>query len=162
MAIFVVAGPKSGAAPILPKPHKLHDQMRSLAKLKRIALKIEPMPAEVRVAGVTAAKIRRSWSKRLEQAGFELAEGEGDPVLSFKISTITDKAVPHGVAFNPYLALSQPVRIDGIDGYLAVPTFVEIVVGLETEEKLGPVVEQQAQQMLDNFIRRWEEAAASK
>ena len=146
------------AAPMPPARPKLHDQIRSLAKLTSLELRIDPMDAAIRETGIESATIHRIWSKRLKEAGFKITEGKGDPVLAFTVSTVTDKAVPGGIAFNPYLSLSQRVHIDGIEKRLTVPTFVEIIVGLEPRENLGMGVAQQAERMIGNFIKRWQEA----
>jgi hypothetical protein len=154
LAILYGLGIATRAAPFLLESREIHDQIRSLANVKRIELTIEPMPADIEAAGVSAKSMRRSLSRRLKDAGFVVTQGEDGPVLRFRIATATHDTVPQGIAINLYMALHQRVRIHEIDEDLMVPTWMQNLVGLETMQNVGEAVTEQADVMIDTFIAR--------
>ncbi len=150
------------SAPIFPDQQHLHDQERSLARLKRIRFEVELMPKELREVGLSAKGIRQRWSGRLEEAGLDLTGKDGDPVLKLIISSGTEPRVPGGVAFNPYLALIQKARIDSVDGELALPTYVDVRLGLESHDKLAAAANQVVNDMLAGFQKKYRRARGAE
>ncbi len=148
------------ATPILPERGRLHDLVRSIKGIKQIGVKIDPLPELLEDAGVSAQRIRTRWVERLTEMGLVISGDEGHPQLRLTISATTDAAVPDGVAFNPYLTLEQRVRLPRLDYEFVTPTYVNVMVALETKENLARSVNRIVDRMLDGFIQNRERAEA--
>ena len=153
LALTVGIGVIGFAAPIVPEARRLDDQARSLVRIKRLRLAVDKLPVEIQNVGVRGEEIRDRWVTRLTQVGIEVTDDERDPTLRLYLSAVTESKVPKAVAFNPFLSLEQPARIDGIDNPLIVPTYLHILVGLETEDTLADSVNVTVEGMLDRFIK---------
>ena len=148
------------ATPILPERGRLHDLVRSIKGIKQIGVKIDPLPELLEDAGVSAHRIRTRWVERLTEVGLVITGDEGHPQLRLNISATTDPAVPDGVAFNLYLMLEQRVRLPRLDYEFATPTYVIIMVALESKENMASAVNRTVDNILEGFIQNRELAEA--
>ena len=147
------------AAPVLPKV-KLTDQHLTLADLKRLELVVDPLPKRLEDLGVKWEDLDDAWRQRLSDAGFELTNGKGDPILRLHLVVAIDAEVPDAIAVAPRVTLEQRVMLPNRDRAFMVPTYVHHAVGLEPERKLGPSMDQALRHMLELFIAKQRAAAA--
>lgn len=160
LAFLLGYGLTGSAAPIIPEKKRLEDQIRSLAALKRVQLVLDPMPKEIRDAGLESRDLAERWKKRIAASGLEVVEDKDAPMLHLSLSTVTDDKLPGGIAFNPFLSLEQSAHIDGIETRLTVPTYLHIMVGLDTAENLKDTVNTTLEGMLGRCLSAY--AAAVK
>ena len=60
------------AGPFVPKSIELPDDIKSLANMSSIGLRLEPLPATILNAGVTRQGLREKVTRRLTDAGFHI------------------------------------------------------------------------------------------
>src|SRR5690606_19564110 len=132
--------------PILPRPQRLPDDVRTLAKIDRVQLQINEPAVHLREAGFTAAKIETDWTRRLQAAGFEVVAAAdvaqpGDvPILVVETNSAGDTDVPDGVGFTCVLKVHQRVSLDRLEGKLIVPTFVIVGGGMDNRADFAATV----------------------
>ena len=150
------------AAPMKPKRGDTRQQWRSLAAVKRIRLVVDRIDEPLAQLGVSGTEIHDRWSRRLQKSGLVVTDDPASPQLRLIISAVTEDQLPNAVAFNPYLALEQSVRINGLDHDLETPTYVSVTVGLDTRSKVAVLVNRTVDRMLDKFIAARDRAQARR
>ncbi len=144
------------AAPILPGARRaaaIPDPTRSLKDIRQVRLNIEPIAATVVEAGLTIPAIRRQWTERLIANGIEVVDDDSIPLLSLFVNEIGDPAIPNAKGYVMTLHVIQPVKLDRIDLSVKVPTFVFMIAGVETPDRLPDSVRDSATHMIDVFVR---------
>ena len=142
------------AAPISRPRPKLPNQWQSLANIQQIDITIEDTPPLLHEAGVTNATIRKGFSQALKEAGFEIKTGKDVPRLVLMVGVVTEPKVPDAVAYRLYARLEQSVHIKRLDVGMALPTYTDIVVGLEPKAALRRAVVKDLDPLIKNFINR--------
>lgn len=145
-------------APILPGGRRLSDEKRTLAGIRRLHLHVRELPREFSKLGLTQASLALRWRNRLEAADFEIVEDPAAPTLELTIIGGTDSKVPNGIAFAIAVRLLQRVHVERLDEQVVVPTYTDLMAGLESMDEVVASSEQVVDKVLLQFIRATEDA----
>ena len=137
-------------APIMPGATKLPGHVRSLAKIDRIRLVIDPIPPHLADAGITRSSIRERAAGLLENYEIALDDKSEDlPELHLVLIEITETDVADAIAYLLGVQLHQTVRIPRLNESVRVPTYSHIGGGLEARSK----VEDSVRTVVDTMIK---------
>ena len=123
------------AAPIQPPKGELPDPVKSLADLRSVFVRVEPVPDTLESAGVTQEFIKRELKKQLKDAGIEVADNpSGVPTIGFSAVSVTD---PDNVsAFVFFVEFVQFAHMHRLRRDLFVPTFFFYMMGVSDNESM--------------------------
>ena len=152
MGLVLGAGLTAWAAPLLPSRSPLTDEARSLVGLKRLNLNISQIPSGMAAARLSVRKIRDHWTVRLREAGFEVVRDPVAPSLNLLIIGGAEPGIPKGVGFAMLLELEQPVRIEGLDQTLRVPTYTKLFMGIETLQDAASLARIGLAEQINHFL----------
>ena len=150
------------AGPMLFEKKKLPDDVRSLALIEELRLEIEPFPGEMVDIGVKHEPLRKLWSDRLVEAGYEITEEKDTPQIRVQMTFTRDDRVKNGLGFSVVFMLAQPITVEGIEGKLMVPTYVSSALGIETKETIREATEGVLRNLLESFISHQQVAAENR
>ena len=143
------------AAPMVPTTLRLPDQLRSLADLKQVEIVFRrPLPPQYAKAGLTERSIRDQWTRLLEGAGLEVTGGKNVPRLGFVAMVLTDDRVPDARAYVMFCTVDQPAHLERLDQTLIVPTYTDLIVGIEHENVLSTVLQEKVKKVVENLVGR--------
>ena len=157
LAAVVWAGPV-----LFDNKTKLPDEIRSLAAIERVRLRIDPFPAEMEELGVRRETILQKWRQRLRKAGFILTEDTSDPELHLVVDFLTDDQVKDAAAFSLIFYLKQPAHVPSVDADLVVPTYSRSLMGLEAKPTLRNPLEGSLLHLVETFIKQHQIAVANR
>ena len=161
-ATVCLIGLVAWAGPFARSPTKISDTDRSLARIKRIELIVDPLPRQIHDVRLSVETIRKSIANDLRDAGYEIVTAEDAPKLGVLVSAVTDPKVPGGIAFTINMVLNQRATIERLDESLLVPTHAQVILGLEAKQNLRGAVKTTIDQMTDRWIRIVRVATANR
>ncbi|MAE67596.1 MAG: hypothetical protein CMJ18_25350 [Phycisphaeraceae bacterium] len=126
------------AAPLFPDKEVLPGPVRSLARLDTVTLHVNPVPPELKHAGITVAIITGKLRERLEQGGIRVVEDDApDGTTQLHMDTVvsTDASVEDAVAFMFLIRVQQAVRVNRLEDEMDVSTYVAWILDVCDREK---------------------------
>jgi len=142
------------AAPIARPGARDTGPVSSLAGVKRVRLMVQPVPPAIAKAGFTVEALLEQWSKKLKDAGFEMAKPSDDtPIIELLISTAADKDVPDAIAVGVKLTVMQTAHIERLEADLMLPTYTHIPVGIVPNNKVKEQTQEALDFVMEMFIR---------
>ena len=156
VVIVLIIAVVAWSAPIDGVPQRnIPSQVHSLATLDRISLAFSPpLPDELRRAGLSEQEILAACAKGLSDAGFEIVAAMGVPQWRMAAILATDDQEPNQRAYALLATLDQSVRVERLDRTLTLPTYLDLVVGLNAKEDMKKQVKVGFDKMVTNLIKR--------
>ncbi len=144
------------SAPIKETPQRaIPPQVYSLADLDRISVGFAlPLPDELRSAGMTEQKILAACAKELSDAGFEIVADADAPRLQMIAILATDDLSPNQRGYALLATIDQPVRVQRLEQTLVLPTYVDLVVGLNAKVQMKRQLKVGFDKLVTNLIKR--------
>lgn len=144
------------SAPVKELPRRnIPPQIHSLASLDRISIAFAiPLPDELRRAGLSEQEILAACAKELSDAGFEIVADRDAPQLRFVVIFATDDQDPQQRGYALLATLDQAVRVQRLDRTLMLPTYVDLVVGLDPKAQLKRQLKAGFDKLANNLIKR--------
>lgn len=159
LVVVLLIAVAAWSAPIVASTPKLSGDQRSLAGLEKIQLVFHTDFHTDKLADYftnstfTMDDIREQWRDRLEQAGFELANGSDAATLLVWARSLKDENVPEAWGFAVFCELIQPVHLERLEQTVTLSTYRGISVGLEHKRSAQRVFKGELDFLLDSFIK---------
>jgi hypothetical protein len=138
---------RAPAAPQLPKPPELPEELHSLALLRRVRLTVESLPDVLKDNGLSSEQMEELFRTHLVEGEFEFGDDGDLPHIVVQIMVDEHSSQPEALAMAVVMAVHQNVLVERLDERLRAPTTSMSVVRLttmagarETAEGLAVVV----------------------
>ncbi len=148
---------------------QLDDQVRSLAGVSRLRVRVVPVPGGIADLGVNRDDVQASMKQRLQEAGFEIMADEQEdqlsaqlPRLTLRILGGTDPEVPGSICFAVALEFEQEATIDRLDEKMVLPTYTRKALGLVRKGRFPQSVRTMIDDLVDSFVKRHEQATRAR
>lgn len=142
------------AAPFVVPRSPISDEVRSLERVEKVKLILSPFPESLIKAGITPAKVRSQWEKKLQQSGLILGGDEDVMNLSLVLIVTEHPSIADGIGFCNFLMLEQPVRIKRLKEDLFIPTWTGISSGIRSRKALVKGINVELDALLGQFLTR--------
>ena len=153
VAVGMAAAALAGPMLEVNDPHKLPEDVMSLAGIKKLGVKVQPLGTVLEDLGLRAHDVREIWISRLENADFELVDSPGQPYLSLAVHTGNIQGEGGQRAFGIQVKFFQPLPFKRLDRTLNVPTYVTGGFGMAGSEVLRTRIEEILDVRIDVFIK---------
>ncbi len=111
-AVLVSAGPIMNI-----QNNELSNELRSLAGLEKVSIRLYPLPSELVEAGVRSAQILGDLRNAIEQdAGLTIDKDEAEAQVVFKVMSTSHGGSRGVVGFVIFIGVRQDVIVDRLDG----------------------------------------------
>lgn len=148
------------ASPFLPSAQvRESDRIVSLARIEEVSTQVQSLPPDIRQAGLTVKQVQQQLAKHLRTAGFKVTEANDVPVVDIRIMSVTESAVPDGVAYSVTLLVLQAVTVERLNANLVVPTYVVGSIGLEPRGKLRDAVRANIEAIVGHLAERMKDGS---
>ena len=119
-------------APIVGTDRRVTDDVRSLARLDRVAIAVDARDAAPQLAklGLSETQVTDKLIEVLKAADIVVDNRIEDTTVMVRIREAVDVDTPDSIAFNVTASLWQRVHVERLDQTLDVPTYHYTVVGL--------------------------------
>ena len=155
-AVMTLVPLVASSAPLLPKTVTVTDEIRSLAGLRNVQLKVDHIPGAMRDVGVDEASVMELISKLLEEAGIRIVDTDA-PTVVFKAIVIDDKA--HDlVSFTLFLDVQQRVHLHRLEQDLSLATFTAVCSAMTKRTQLGRLARRQMIHAANQLLSHLDEA----
>ncbi len=127
------------AAPSLPVDKNISEEILCLQKITEVRIAIDPLPADVRAAGVRSENLMEIMKARLDDAGIKVTDAPKTTRLVLKCLTLRDSKQPNTVAVIFFLDVQQRVTIERLNAQMTLPTTTVLGTALTTPGNLKEV-----------------------
>ncbi len=141
------------AAPILSESIVLPDDVRSLAELQSLGVKVQPFSQVLEDAGLRAHEIQKLWEDRLQEAGFDVLTGPNRPHLWVAVLNGNIQGEGGQRAFGIQIKCFQHARVERLQKELLVPTYASGGFGMAGSDALRDQVMRGLDAQLEIFMR---------
>ena len=149
------------AGPFVPATSAVPDTLRSLVGMQAVHLVLRPLPVRLAESEFSPALARRQCTDRLQEAGYET---DGEPRAPRLFLRCVCLAHPdddrHSYVLT--LTLEQPVHVRRLNASLRLPTYVNLIVGMEDRAGLGTQIQAGYVRLIDTFIAQARTAGGSE
>lgn len=128
------------AAPLLPKPPPIADEILSTAEITNVRLAIAPLPLLLTKEGKSADQIMAVSEQILEEAGYTVVEHAAAPRLVVTFFTVTKASQKNTVAITAMIDVYQDVSVHRLKMDLNVPTMTIVMTDLAASSRLDDSV----------------------
>lgn len=153
-AVILAAASLGQSGPVVPDATRPPDTVLSLGKLKRVRLSIHPPPRVLTNLGITTDAVESDWTRRLEDAGFEVGNEDGLVTLTVSIVVTPANDEASRVLIVNQLNVRQEAHIDRLDRKLTVPTYTHPIIIIEPIDSVGRAVRGNLEKLVTVFIER--------
>ena len=136
LAICTAITVLSVAAPSLPKPHIVAEEILSTAQIQAVQLDVGPLPNELTKVGITTETIRTLGEEMLDAEGYIVDRSKASPRLVVTILAATTPEIKEGISLIAMIDVYQNVSVHRIDMDLTVPTMTIVIPELVPAYKL--------------------------
>lgn len=158
MAIFMVSFGLH-AAPFVPATKKDPDEIRCLAKIKRVGVRVGDVPSELANA-LDRDRVAKLVRQRLLAEDFVITDDSESPQLVLNFKILADKAWPDVIGVVLLLDVEQQVEVVRLGERMQLPTTTVVSRAFSTQGQLAKVIEKRCLNATGQFInltRRMEE-----
>lgn len=141
--------------PFIPIESKLPDNILSLSQIEDVILDVRTDGDHPEIIGLSKEEVRKIILRRLHDAKIPLADKNDKlaPKLLVISVVLTEPKVEEAVAYDLRVSVTQPVRIDGVDKPLRVPTYLITYTGLEHRDDAPNLAPGHLDVLLGRFLR---------
>lgn len=146
------------AAPSLPKPPPVADEILSTAEITDVRLAIAPLPPLLTKAGKSADQIMAVSEKILEDSGYTVVGHAAAPRLVVTIFTVTRESLKNVVAVTATIDVYQDVSVHRLKMDLTVPTMTIVITDLAASSRLDDSVTKLCYQAFNLLLKTFDMA----
>jgi len=144
------------AAPSLPKPPPIADEILSTAEITNVRLTIAPLPPLLTKAGTSADQIMEMSEQILEDSGYTVVGHAAAPRLVVTIFTVTKESQKNTVAITATIDVYQDVSVHRLKMDLNVPTMTIVMTDLSASSRLDDSVTKLCRQAFNLLLKTFD------
>ena len=150
------------AGPLTTRRASLPDEQLALANMRKVGLRINDLPHEMLISGLTRQKLEKVVKKQLTDAGFQIADDDTTPRLVLTPLILADESVRDTIGFIVFLDIQQRVRVLRLNEEYVVPTATLSAHGIAKRAALSEAVRERLEETTREFISYEKTATANR
>ena len=142
------------AAPIMPRTAKITGEVRSLANLDKVRVKVMHSANLLRRLKYSPDRARKQAVETLAKAGIEDVDDDDAPQLNIIILIESHPKCPDVYGYTFHVTLEQKARIERLQEIHVVPTYAFVHGDLAHQDELLDDLDKTQEKILDRIISR--------